>query len=265
MVLTLEIKKQKVYSKIMLTKTDLSQIEKLVQERTKQLYETQIELEKSKRLSDIGVLAATVAHELRNPLASISIALYNIKRKAKNPDIDKHLVNIEKKITESEQIINNLLNYSNLKPPQFENVNIFDILKETIELIETKSDNLSIIKNINSIESLIIEADPIQIKEVFNNILNNANDAVPSKTGKIKISGEDLDKYIKISFEDNGTGIEKDIIDKVFDPFFTTKSKGTGLGLSICRQIVDFHNGSIFISGENGLGTTVIVWLRKNR
>ncbi|MGE5197324.1 MAG: sensor histidine kinase, partial [Deltaproteobacteria bacterium] len=243
---------------------DKETLDKLVKEKTEELLATRIELEKTKRLSDIGTLAAIVAHELRNPLAAISMAVHNIKRKAQNPDLDKHLVNIDKKVTESDQIINNLLFYSRLKPPRYENINISDILEECADLLEKQGrKDVKIIKNINPIKDLLIEADPIQIKEVFINILNNAQDAVPSVKGQIKIIAKNKDEFIEVTIEDNGAGIDKDILDKVFDPFFTTKAKGTGLGLSVCRQIVNMHEGEIGIKSEAGQGASITVRLPK--
>jgi PAS domain S-box-containing protein len=236
----------------------------LVKERTNELMEAYVELEKSKRLSDIGVLAATVAHELRNPLAAISMAAHNIKRKAKNTDIESHLVNINKKVAESDQIISNLLFYSRLKPPHYEKIEIFAIIEECIEALEKHTEKEVLVTHeLDSVRGISIDADPIQIKEVLNNILNNAYDAVLPGQGMIKVTAADGDGFIKIVVEDNGSGIEKDNINKVFDPFFTTKAKGTGLGLSVCRQIVEMHNGEIEIKSEPGKGTSLIVRLPK--
>jgi signal transduction histidine kinase len=93
--------------------------------------------------------------------------------------------------------------------------------------------------------------------------LNNAYDVAPSRKGKVKITAENEDRFIKVAIEDNGAGMDQDTLDKAFNPFFTTKAKGTGLGLSICRQIVDLHGGSIRIESEVGQGTAVIMRLPK--
>ncbi|HCE44194.1 MAG TPA: hypothetical protein DET40_11660 [Lentisphaeria bacterium] len=247
-----------------LLKRDEETMQKLVQEQASDLVSAKLELERAKRLSDIGVLASTVAHELRNPLAAITITADILRRKAKNLDVENLLGGIEMKVAESDQIINNLLYYSRIKPPHREKIDISPILEECIELIEDKSNkDMSIIKNIDSIKEISIEADPIQIREVFNNLLNNAIDAIPSEGGIIKIIAESKDGFIKVAVEDNGEGIPKNKLEKIFDPFFTTKAKGTGLGLSVCRQIIDFHNGSIHVESEEGHGTTFIVSLPK--
>jgi len=223
-----------------------------------------IELDRANRLYDIGVLSTTVAHELRNPLAAIQIAAANIKRKANNPELEKHLINIEKKIAESDQIINNLLFYSRLKQPHYESIKIIDIIKESTEAVEQKKKKqIMVIKNLDSLDGINIEADPFQIKEVFNNIFNNALDAVAYEKGEIKITAENEDEFIKLVIQDNGPGIDKGILDKIFDPFFTTKSKGTGLGLAVCKQIINMHHGEIGVKSELGQGTSIIVRLPK--
>ena len=225
---------------------------KLAQEA---LLEAQGQIERAKRLSDIGTLASTVAHELRNPLATIGVAVYNIRRKIKDPELERPLANIEKKVKESDQIINNLLFYSRLKPPEREKVPIYNILKESAdEVLARGNKGVLIAGDIAGLKDIVIDADPTQLREVFNNLLNNAHEAVP-KGGRIDILGVPDRDSVKIMVRDNGTGIEKEILEKAFDPFFTTKARGTGLGLSVCRQIISSHNGSIWLESEPGKGT----------
>lgn len=243
---------------------DKATLEKMVKDRTRELLQAHAELEHAKRLSDIGVLAATVAHELRNPLAAINMAAHNIKRKANNPELEKHFTNIQKKVIESDQIINNLLFYSRLKPPHLESIKFSEVLEECIESLENRGKKeVKMIKDLGPIQNVRIEADPLQIKELIINILNNAVDAMPSERGRIKIAAENENEFVKVSIEDNGSGMDKNDLEKAFDPFFTTKAKGTGLGLSVCRQIVNMHGGTIELKSEPRQGTTVIVRLPK--
>ena len=244
-------------------KRDKEAIERLVQEKTERLVDAQVELERAKRLSDVGMLASTVAHELRNPLAAINLAAHNIKRKANNPDLEKHLATIGKKVSESGQIINNLLFYSRLKPPHREPVDLFGVIEEALDMMEEGLKKpVSVVRNFDVLKNLSIDADPVQIKEVFHNILNNAQDAVPDDGGRIRVTAENGGEFIRVAIEDNGPGMGKDVLEKVFDPFFTTKAKGTGLGLSVCKQIVAMHEGDIEIKSEPGRGSSVIVRLR---
>lgn len=229
-----------------------------------ELLRTQKELDNAKRLSDIGTLAATVAHELRSPLGVIRTAAYNIRKKARNPSIEGNIANIEKKILESDQIINNLLSYSRIKMPTYQKVKIYDIIQECADSVSNRfgKQKVSIVKKIDTIKKNFIEADPIQINEVFNNILNNAFEALPDQNGRIEIKAViNGQNNINISFKDNGTGIEEENLKRIFEPFFTTKPKGIGLGLSICNEIINLHNSRIDIESQKNKGTTVTVTL----
>ncbi len=245
-------------------KRDKETFERLVNERTQELLKAQAELDKAKRLSDLGTLAATVAHELRNPLGVIKIASYNIRKKRENSLLDKHLDNIEKKVSESSQIINNLLSYSHIKIPSYEKTQIYDILNECIAFTKRRfhKQNVSIVKKFKLRKKKFIEADPLQIREIFNNILTNAYQSVSNKKEKIEIRTRDDGKgSIEISFKDNGMGIDKEDLERIFEPFFTRKSKGTGLGLTICNELVKLHGGKIDIESKKGKGTSVTVSL----
>ncbi|MDD5773499.1 MAG: ATP-binding protein [bacterium] len=247
-------------------KRDKETFERMVKERSQELMITRIELDKAKRLSDIGTLAATVAHELRNPLNTILMAVYNLKRKILDPSAERSLNNIENKIVESEQIINNLLFYSKIRMPNYENFNFYEILIECIKDSKKISKKKVLLKKeLEPIKNIFIESDPFQIKEVFINLLNNAHDAVSEPDGLIEIKAYDNDNLLKVCIKDNGVGISKDNLGKVFEPFFSTKSKGTGLGLSVCFQIISLHSGTINIESETGRGTEVSVNLPKKK
>jgi signal transduction histidine kinase len=226
-----------------------------------QVRERSDELERAKRLSDIGVLASTVAHELRNPLAAIDLAARNVRRKAPDRALTGHLDTIEKKVLESNQIINNLLFYSRLRPPHFESVDLPALLEETLDTLKECRAGAVLRVIPGTLAGVRLKADPLQLREVFNNLLNNACDALPDKGGKVEISGTEDVEHVTVTVRDNGCGIAEGDLPRVFDPFFTTKAKGTGLGLSVCRQIVDFHGGAIAVSSEPGKGTAVTIRL----
>lgn len=234
-------------------------LEDLVEVKASEVLVAQDDLHKAKRLADIGMLAATVAHELRNPLTAINIAASNIKRKAPPAILDRHIATIEKKVVESNQIINNLLFYARLKYPHYERTDLHAILTECIDAIRERfaGKNVMIEKDYEALSRIPCRADPLQMKELFMNVLNNAADAVSVETGTIEIEGTVDGKNIDIWINDNGSGIHSEIMDKVYDPFFTTKAKGTGLGLAVCKQIVLLHNGEIEIKSDPGKGTRV--------
>jgi len=239
------------------------ELEQRVTERTVQLADAQKEVDRSKRLSDIGALSDTVAHELRNPLAAVKMAVYNIKRKAKNPVLEKHLNSIELKVDESEQIINNLLFYSRLKTPHYEKIKIYNIFNSCLDeaIARFSRVKVHVERHMEALKDLLVEADPLQIKEVFYNILNNAYDALADREGDITISAQTDGLSATVVVKDEGSGVHADDLARLFEPFFTTKSKGIGLGLAVSRQIVNLHGGSINIESEKGRGTTVTVSL----
>jgi PAS domain S-box-containing protein len=229
---------------------------------------TQQELNNAKRLSDIGTLAATVAHELRNPLGVIQTASYNIKRKNENPGINKHLARIEKKVAESDQIINNLLNYSRIKIPQLKRIQLYNFLNDCVSSAKRKyfNNHIKLIRNYDSLKELFISVDPFQIREVLNNVLNNAYEAFPDDKGTIEVRGSILlQENVEIEIIDNGCGINDEDIPSIFEPFFTKKSKGTGLGLTICKELIHLHSGRIEVESVLEKGTTIRITLPLTR
>lgn len=232
----------------------------------KELIKTHKQLEDAKRLSDIGTLAATVAHELRSPLGVIRAAAYNIKIKSKGAAAFKsHLANIDKKISESDQIIKNLLNYSRIRMPQYENISCDKALTEALAAIKHKYFKWDVVVNYkcNYGGSDLIEADPVHISELYSNIIDNAYQSFPDKCGSIEIEGkyDSKNNGLSMIFKDNGTGIAEEDLPKVFEPFFTRKSKGIGLGLTVCKQLANLHNGTINIQSKKGRGTIVTLVL----
>lgn len=245
-------------------KRDSESLKELIEERSKELVWAQKQLKEASRLADIGTLAATVAHELRNPLGVIQMATFNLKRKRKDLLEDKHLANIEKKVWEGDQIINNLLNYSRLRVPCYEQIQILKILEECILTVQNRFQDAQILieRQYDIDDNLFIEADPFQLIEIFNNIFMNAYQALPNKQGNVQVSvGVESKKFVRVAVKDNGVGIDKEDLDKVFYPFFTKKSKGTGLGLAICNELVNVHHGEIKILSERGKGSMVSVIL----
>lgn len=244
-------------------KRDKEMLESLVHEKAQEVLAAQKEIDRIKRLADIGTLAATVAHELRNPLASMGLSVYGMKKKMKDSKAQAELRIIDMKISEADQIINNILSYSKIKVGLFQKVRMNNILKESIReaVARYPRDRITVHVKIDHTENLCVEADPVQMKVVISNIMNNAFDALNKNAGIITITTQVHDSSVSILIADNGEGIKKEYLDKIFDPFFTTKTKGTGLGLAVCNQIMMLHNGTIVIESEQGKGTTVTITL----
>lgn len=235
-----------------------------------ELQQAQQRLAESKRLSDIGTLAATVAHELRNPLVAMKLAAYNIRRKSGDAALETHLRHIDTKVEESNQIINNLLSYSRLRMPHIERVDIAAILDESLDLA-SRADaegEVAVRRRYQALRGLRVEADPLQMKEIFSNVLNNAFDAVAScRAGRIELRAQVSkgENSFTVAIADNGVGMSEEVKARLFDPFFTTKAKGTGLGLSVSYRIVTLHGGTIAIESREGAGTTVTIRLPLRR
>jgi len=248
-------------------KRDGAVLEKLVTERSRELLELQAKLERARHLSDLGTLAATIAHELRNTLGAISAAEYNIRQRVDDPRIAGSLASITKKISEGERIISNVLSYSRIKTSQFEPLELNDMLALCAGEIKERAAlrGTALTCRLAATEGLSLQADPVQINEVFSNILNNALDAAPKTGGLIELSSEVTAATATVAVKDNGEGMTEQELKKAMDPFFTTKAKGTGLGLAVCNQILILHDGSITLESEKGKGTTVRVTLPLHR
>ncbi|MDD5556978.1 MAG: PAS domain S-box protein [bacterium] len=222
----------------------------------------------AKRLSDIGTLAATVAHELRNPLAAIKMAAYNIRRKAPGARLAPHLATIDRKVDDSDEIINNLLFYSRIKQAHHARLRPASVLRECIATAARRhpGNRVTVRRRLAPISGLRIDADPLQVRELFVNILNNAFDALGGRAGVVTVEARRKPRgMVSVRIGDTGAGLAPADLERVFDPFFSTKSRGTGLGLTVCRQIADLHRGAIRIESAEGKGTAVTVTLPLRR
>jgi signal transduction histidine kinase/sensor domain CHASE-containing protein len=238
------------------------------------LYLTDISEERAKqeslyltdRLASIGEMASGIAHELNNPLTSI-IGLSEIVMRDNVPeDVKEDMGLIKSESHRAAGIVRNLLSFARknatIKQPTNINAIIDDVLR--LRSYEHGVNNIKIIKDLD-MELPDILVDHSQIQQVFINIVLNAEYAMISAHGKgnIVIKTEAVDGILKISFADDGPGIEPGNLRHIFDPFFTTKEvgKGTGLGLSISYGIVTAHNGRIYAASEPGKGATFYIEL----
>ena len=236
----------------------------------------QEDLKRADRLAAIGEVAAGMAHEVRNPMASISGSIQVLRDKIKENGVTGKLMDIV--IKESERldgIINNFLKYARPEPVQFVFCNVNDILNNVITLLKNNPKyrpNLNIHIDCESGE-LYLMADPRQLEQVFWNLIINAIDAMPNG-GDIKITVSKYNQsysflwnpknnapYIKILFSDTGVGIDPEDKSKLFSPFYTTKVGGTGLGLAIVYRIIEEHHGVIDVESESGKGAKFTIYL----
>lgn len=236
-------------------------LEDKVMERTKELRDAQDKIVRSEKLATIGQVAASVAHEIRNPLGVIKNAAYylNMTELCKNdPECKENLNIIFQEIKNSDKIINDLLEYSRTKESNLRPENINSIIEEMTGKLKA-APNVELALELGR-DLPNIEVDAQQIKQVFYNITQNALESM-EKGGKLKIKTGIKEDFIEVSFSDTGSGISKENLRKIFDPLFSTKAKGTGLGLSVCTVLVERHGGRIDVQSEEGRGATFTVKL----
>ena len=216
-------------------------------------------MRKSEKLSIVGQLASSIAHEIRNPLTSIKGFVQLLEKEVKRPSyIDTTLDEIHK----IEDIIREFLEFAKPQISRIEKMDVTFLLKQVFKLFSTQTimRNVEIIQEYDS-DLPDLFCDGNHMKQVFIHILQNAVEAMPNG-GIIHVNvrkhGSDS---IKISFIDQGYGISKERIKKIGEPFYSTKEKGTGLGLMFSHKIVQEHGGTIDIKSEVNKGTTVNVIL----
>lgn len=237
---------------------DLARIrsEKVLQKQSKDLEKT-----REKKLAALGQLAGGVAHELRNPMTAIKNSSYYLKIAIEKPDTDikKTLGILDNAIAASEDIISDILGFSNPGDPLKKKVNIKNILQDIIARTNI-ADNIKVFLSLDKSMPLVL-ADPLQVSHAFSNIILNAVQAMPDG-GKISIGYAITDKkWLDISIKDTGVGIPEENLDKIFEPLFTTKAKGVGLGMALTKTFIDAQGGSIRINSKIGEGTTFTVSL----
>ena len=230
---------------------------------------TQKQLIQSEKLAALGIVAAGIAHEVKNPLAIIIQGVDYLKSSTGS---DTHLIEVINKINKSafraDSIIKGLLSFTRQMPIQAQQVEIGPVIEETLSFIEhqLKLKHIRLVKQFSP-DLPKVTVDINQIKQVFLNILLNAIDATQAG-GTLTISADaagsaPAERQLRIIFADTGCGIATDTLEKVFDPFYTTKDStgNAGLGLSITKGIIDKHHGTVRIESEVDKGTRVIIGL----
>jgi signal transduction histidine kinase len=234
------------------------QLEQMVETRTKQLKEAQEKLIKSERLAAIGEVAATVGHDLRNPLTGIAGATYYLKKKLDSKmdkTTEEMLKLIEENIEYSNNIIKDILEYSREIKLELTEAAPKSITKRALSLVKVPN-NIEVLDATNDEPKIRVDVE--KMKRVFVNIIKNAIGAM-SNGGKLTIASREKDGVLEVVFADTGNGMAKEVMEKIWTPFFTTKAKGMGLGLPICKRIIEAHGGNISVESTVGKGTTFTV------
>lgn len=218
----------------------------------------------SERVGSILLLAAGVAHELGNPLNSITIHLQLMERQLakleQTPAHEKLTGSLEvcrNEVSRLDGIIKNFLEAVRPQIPDFQTLNLNEVLEESLEFQSNELEDRGITAEIDTgAESPIVRADKQQIKQVFFNITKNAMEAMqPGGVIRVKIQSDEERFYLR--FGDSGSGIKHEDLSHVFQPYYTTKKGGTGLGMMIVQRIMREHGGQVGIDSKEGIGTLV--------
>jgi two-component system sensor histidine kinase HydH len=229
---------------------------------TRQLQDSFEQVKRADRLSAVGQLAASLAHEIRNPLGSIEGAA-NIIRSPGTPDeIREGSLNIiQKECQRLNRLLTNLLDFARPRQPEYQSVDLPRLIDSVFALVGVNAQlqHVTLSKTVLSAPASL-ESDPEQLKQVLLNLIMNAIQAMRDG-GQIEVTVDTHDGAGVISVKDEGIGIAEQHLDRVFDPFFTTKDTGTGLGLSVAHQVITQQGGLIKAERNPDRGMTFSISL----
>ena len=230
---------------------------------------TQEDLIQAEKLTSLGQLAASIAHEINNPLAGVLTYTKLLARKVSGDTFEKeealgYLAKMESEVSRCSRIIRNLLDFSRQTEPHFKLVDINQILEQVLAMVghQAQIQKVEIVKEFSSSLPEVM-ADFDQLQQVFTNLTLNAIQAM-SGGGKLTLRTSVANSQVEVDVQDTGCGISKENLSKLFTPFFTTKEKGkgVGLGLAVVQRIIERHKGRIQVQSEVGKGTTFSIYLR---
>ena len=228
------------------------------------LVETRATMERQEKLASLGVLAAGVAHEIRNPLTAIKARLFTLRKTVGETSAaleDAHV--IEREINRLERIVRDVLLFARPAVPKDQKISALALIHEVGDLMRSQLEKSNIRLATEESADAAIRGDPDQLKQVLLNLVRNGAESIGEggditlslSAERARLGGQIVDAAI-LQVEDNGKGISPAIQKRLFDPFFTTKSTGTGLGLSIAARIIEQHGGALRYKTEVGCGTT---------
>lgn len=236
-----------------------TELEATTQQLKRVYRELQVSLEQVKRadrLSAVGQLAAGLAHEVRNPLASIEGAIDILEKDSSVERRAEFLPIIKLECRRLGRLLNNLLDFARPRPPHIEAVEVEGLIDPVIALISHTAEKASIVVRKSLSQGLPpVQCDAEQLKQVVLNLTLNAIQAMPDG-GEVTLSATKDEERVLIEVSDQGTGIPEEELDRIFDPFYTTKQTGTGLGLSVAYQIIAQHQGTITVRRNPNRGMT---------
>jgi signal transduction histidine kinase len=207
----------------------------------------------AERLATIGQFAASIGHELRNPLGVVESSLYllrqHLRAEAEAPAVKKHLDRIGGEVQRANKTIHDLLDLARNRPPQKRSTSLHELVESAAEAALLPA---AMVLHASLPADLVATIDPDQVRQVLTNLMANASQALKGR-GQIWVEGEATpDGGARLRVRDDGPGIPAEDRKRVFEALFTTKAKGSGLGLALCRRIMEAHGGTIEIEDQPG-------------
>jgi len=243
-------------------------LERQVNERTADLTKAQAALVQSEKLSSLGRLSASIAHEINNPLAGILTFAKLVIRtldagppdEATRRDLVKNLALVQRETERCSAIVRNLLDFARDRPLALCDANVNTAVEEALQLVVHRIaiQGLNLEKRLSPVPAVM--ADFGQLRQAVMNVVLNAIEAM-SKGGTLTVATRSAAGGVQVVISDTGPGIAKEHQAHLFEPFFTTKQKGTGLGLSVVYGILKRHRGRITVKSDQGRGTSFTITL----
>ena len=243
-------------------------LERQVNERTTALRNAQAQLIQSEKMSSLGKLAASVAHEINNPLAGILTYAKLLVRLHEEGELTekvresctRNLRLVQRETERCSAIVRNLLDFARQRTPTLKDLDLSAVVEEALSLLSHRlmMQNVVLEKHLSPLP--MVKADFGQMRQAFVNIALNACEAM-NAGGRLRVTSREAGSMVEVEFADTGPGIAPEHLSHILDPFFTTKEKGTGLGLSVVDGLIDRHGGTLEVRSQVGQGTTVIIRL----
>ncbi|MGD9899717.1 MAG: PAS domain-containing sensor histidine kinase [Calditrichaceae bacterium] len=233
---------------------ELQEAYSLLQNNTEKIIQLEDELRFADRLSILGELSASLAHEVRNPLGSIQGATEILQKKISENEPEYEFIKIQlDEIQRLDKVVENYLSLTQRDQKTFRKVNLIDLVSNSMALVRVSagSRNVSLTTKFPDEKQIFVDGDPVQIQQALLNVALNANYAV-SEGGTLlcEILLDKDNQHADVVITDSGPGIVKEIEEKIFDPFFSTKEDGTGLGLAIVKRIMTQHGGNVWFNNH---------------
>jgi len=249
-------------------RAELSVAYQELSEYDRRLKESQEQLIQTEKLASLGQLAASIAHEINNPLSGVLAYTQLLAKKVKSDKLSKeiaidYLSKMESELTRSTKLVRNLLDFARQSPPTLREVDMNNVIDRALDLAAHSAElqHIQVVKELDpSLPKVMADAD--QLQQVHTNLILNAIQAMP-EGGRLTLRTSTDDTQLKVEVQDTGCGISAENMRKLFTPFFSTKPevKGVGLGLAVAHGIIQRHRGRMEVRSKEGEGTTFTIYL----